>query len=140
MFGAGIVALAIGVGSLFAGRTHAAFTICRTDPTVYLSDGHTIQMYADISDALSDVKNVTYTLHVPYGVKANGISYDSTGYLETVNIVADQPSGRGYSDTVVTTGKAGTPVTAYSGIQGVISGTVSGYSGQHLDLYYYGGW
>ncbi len=120
--------------SLLSTEAFASFSTCRTDPTVRLSDGYTIVMYADISDSISDVHRVDYVLHVPAGVSATHIDYDSTGYLESVTVVADQQDGHGYSDTIVYTGASDVSVTAYSAIEGMVEGQVSGTSGQHLYL------
>jgi hypothetical protein len=136
-----ILALAPIAVTLTAHSADAAYATCRTDPTVRLSDGRTIVLYADISDTLSDVRRVNYTLHVPVGTYATSIRYDSTGYLENVTILPDQQYS-GYSDTQVITGTLGVAVTAYGSVttsnspQPTVAGTVSGRSGQHLILRY----
>jgi hypothetical protein len=131
----GSAALALGLlgSSLSLGTAHAGVSLCRTDPTVYLSNGYILTMYADIQDQLSDVLKVSYTVHVPHGVYATRIVYDSTASVEAVSIVDDREWG-GYTDTVVTTGTPSVPVTAHSALSGVAQGSVTGYSGQHLIL------
>ena len=121
-------------GSLAASGSYASYGVCRTDPTVVLSDGLTIEMYADINDSISDVRSVQYTLHVPIAVHATSITYDRYGSIEHVSIVADQPSGHGYSDTLVTTGAKSVPVKVYASIKGWKSVTVQGVSGEVLRL------
>lgn len=89
---AGCGLLALGPLSVAFGQTG----VCRTDPTMSLSNGVSVQMYDSISTDISNVSSVSYVLHVPKGVSVTGISYDSTGYLEQVQIVADQ-TGSHYS-------------------------------------------
>jgi hypothetical protein len=105
--GAMSVALAAALtGTVLGGTSSAASTYCRTDPTISLSNGVAVQMWAQIDTDLSNVTSVSYVLHVPTGVTATGISYDSTGYLEHVQVVADM-SGTKYSD--VTTVQTSVP-------------------------------
>jgi hypothetical protein len=91
----GLVAGLLGLGGL--GITHASINTCRTDPTVYLSNGVSVQLWDTAQTDISDVSAVYYTLHVPHGVSVTSIDYDSTGSLEHVAVVADQ-SGTHYSD------------------------------------------
>src|SRR5690349_8737564 len=48
----------------------AAFTSCKSDPTVLLSNGAVLDLQADIADSYgtADVKSVQYTIHVPKGL------------------------------------------------------------------------
>jgi hypothetical protein len=106
--------------SLLAGvvsRSDAAYAICRTDPTIYLSDGTTLVAYADIQDTASDIQNVNYEVHVPSGVIATGMVYDQYGYLESVTIIDDQPLGSYSVGETITTG-SNTSFTAYAQISG----------------------
>jgi len=100
-----------------AGGAHAAFAICRTDPTVTLSDGRTVTMSAEITADPSQVIGVAYVLHVPRDLTATTIAYDSFGYLESVSIVPDQKNKRFVVDTIVTT-TTGADVTASVTISG----------------------
>lgn len=95
--------LALGLLAGTFGVSHAAFVTCRTDPTVYLSDGATIVMYADINTDIANVSGVTYELHVPVGVQATGMQYDQYGSLETVTIIDDQPANTYQDGTTVNT-------------------------------------
>ena len=112
---AGTVAMTLMVS--LAGRSDAAYAICRTDPTIYLSDGTTLVAYADIKDDASDIQGVNYEVHVPSGVIATGMTYDQYGYLESVTIVDDQPVGSYTVGTTITTG-ANVSFTAYASISG----------------------
>jgi hypothetical protein len=116
---AGGMALSLVLG--VAGQTDAAYAICRTDPTIYLSDGATLVAYADTSDSLSDIQSVTYEVHVPAGVVATGMTYDQYGYLESVTIIDDQPVGSYSVGTTVVTGTTHVPVTANASISGTCS-------------------
>ena len=102
-FGAGIVALAISGGTLFAGRSHAAYTVCNTDPTVQLSNGTTVTMWAQLDVDPMKIAHVSYVLHVPVGVQMQSISYDQYGYLEGVQIIADQNGHHYMTETTATT-------------------------------------
>jgi hypothetical protein len=92
---------------------HAA-SVCRTDPTVTLSNGYTATLWANINTDISQVNSVSYVFHVPKGVTIKSISYDANGYVEHVSLVADQ-SGSHYEDvTTVTTTTAGVGYSAYA--------------------------
>jgi hypothetical protein len=92
---------------------HAA-AICRTDPSITLSNGYTATLWANISADISQVTAVNYEFHVPKGVTLSSISYDDNGSVEHVTIVADQ-SGTHYSDvTTVNTTTAGVSFTTYA--------------------------
>ena len=109
----GIVLLAaIVMGS---GQTRAAFAVCRTDPIVTLSNGHTVTLAAEISADPSQVTSVQYVLHVPHDLTATNIAYDQYGYLESVTIVQDQNGNRFAVDTIVTT-TVSAEVTAYASL------------------------
>ena len=113
LLGAPALALALLAGSL-ATDAHASITYCRTDPTVTLSNGVTVTMWAQISTNISSVSSVNYVLHVPAGVTLKSVTYDTYGYLEHLQIVADQ-SGTHYADnTTVTLTSGNTSVTAYA--------------------------
>src|SRR5579872_5203638 len=95
--GVGAGAAILLAGSLMAGSVFASVSVCRTDPTVYLSNGVAVQLWDSIGTSIGNIAGVSYVLHVPKGVSLSGISYDSTGYLESVSVVADQ-SGSHYED------------------------------------------
>jgi hypothetical protein len=105
---------------------HAA-SVCRTDPTVTLSNGYTATLWADISTDISSVSSVSYVFHVPKGVTIKSISYDANGYVEHVSLVADQ-SGTHYED--VTTVTTTTPNMKYSAYATRMDSTVASKNGQ----------
>lgn len=93
-FATAAVFLAALVGQSVAfGQTNT----CRTDPTVTLSNGYVLTMWANISTDISNVNSVNYVLHVPKGVTIKNITYDANGGVENIQLVADQ-SGTHYSD------------------------------------------
>jgi len=114
-----VLGLSVLGGSIFAGKSHAAYTVCITDPVVSLSDGSTITMYAQISDDISDVQSVAYELHVPAGVYPTGMTYDQYGYLETVDIVDDQQPAAYSIGFTVTTGTAGLKYQGNATVAGI---------------------
>lgn len=116
----GVLALSLLGGSLFAGQSHAAYTICRTDPIVSLSDGSTVTMFADISDDPSDVQAVSYELHVPAGVYPTGMTYDQYGAIESVDIVDDQAPATYSVGITVTTGTAGMKFQGNASVTGLV--------------------
>lgn len=121
-----------------AGRSDAAYAICRTDPTIYLSDGTTLMAYADIKDTASDIQAVNYEVHVPSGVIATGMTYDQYGYLESVTIIDDQPVGSYSVGTTVVTGTTHVPVTANASISGTCSYPPTSQNGaSNLQLWIY---
>ncbi|HZT95822.1 MAG TPA: hypothetical protein VFB34_03185 [Chloroflexota bacterium] len=100
--------------ALALGWTTSAFAIngCRSDPTVYLSNGYSVQMWDQIGTDISNVSGVYYTLHVPKGVTVENIAYDSTGYLEHVQVYADQKPGQYYETSNVSAASPSTGFTA----------------------------
>src|SRR4051794_29529093 len=78
-----------------AASVFAATGGCRADPIVWLSNGTKITVTASSTAAASAVKMLTYTLHVPRGVKVTKVLYTG-GVLkakERVVVVADRTSG-----------------------------------------------
>jgi hypothetical protein len=113
---------------------HAEVTICRTDPRVWLSNGKTVTLIASSNDAAGDVKSITYTLHAPVGTTVTRVVYTGFRFTgkETLRFFADKVTGRYTTDTVVTTGSSGIPVTAATSIPSVGVGAASGYANQDL--------
>jgi hypothetical protein len=127
-----VLALALAT-ALTTGISHAS-SYCRTDPTVALSNGVSVQLWADIQTDLSNVNGVAYVLHVPKGVTMTGITYDATGYLENVQIVADQ-SGTHYELTTnVDTGTQKVGVTANAIRRDGTTAAKTGTSGTAITL------
>jgi hypothetical protein len=125
-------------GALMPRHAFASYTICRTDPIVHLSNGQSVVVSSAISDTPTDIKKVTYTLHVPVGLGVSGIVYTGGSFAgkESMTVYADNEGGT-YTSTTTVQIRANTavPVTAtitVKGSQSGVSTSVSGLSGQVL--------
>lgn len=132
--GAALTALIFRPGNAFAG-----VTVCRTDPIATLSNGGKIALSDSISDTQSDIKSVSYALHIPTGMTVTSVQYDSTyASLETFSWTADQPAGSYKDVNTVTTGKTGISVTASASVSNMTcshpSTSVSGKSGSAITV------
>jgi hypothetical protein len=125
-----LVASVVG-GSLAAHKSSAAYTVCRTDPKVTLSNGTVVSMEVDVYADVSQIRSVKYIVHVPQRLTTVSVSYDGYGYLETVAVIADERGTTYITDTLVNT-KSPARVTAISSISGLGTQSQSGNSGQHL--------
>jgi hypothetical protein len=124
--------------------SEAALDGCRSDPVIYLSDGSAIDLSANIGTSVTNVKAISYTVHVPAGLKM--ILYAATPTLgfrgkESFALVNDSPAGHYSTDTLVQTSNRGVSATSQTTLVGVyVSGLkvslqskpASGYAGQHL--------
>jgi hypothetical protein len=114
--------------SILVSGAFAQTVSCRTDPTITLSNGYVLTMWANISTDISHVHSVNYVLHVPKGVTMTNVSYDANGSVEHIQIVADQ-SGTHYSDvTTVDTATSGVAYSAYATRQDTTVATKNGTS------------
>lgn len=107
---------------------HAELVGCRSDPVVTLSDGTVLDLSAQISDAVADVQQVVYTLHVPLGTRVVSlVSTDGAlGLKESVRITADDLPTTYDTGTAVSTGTAGVAVTATTTVVPLLGPTVGG--------------
>jgi hypothetical protein len=109
------LALVALVGASGARMAHAA-VVCRVDPVVAFSNGVTVDLYAQIGDALSDVRHVSYVLHGPALAASTSyaVSYpDGTAGISSFSYVGDGQPHSYYADITVTTGATPVSVTAY---------------------------
>jgi hypothetical protein len=129
-----ILALSLLIASLAARNAQAAFTVCRSDPLVTLSNGVQVTLYEDISDTATDVTGITYQLHIPAGLKVKSISYNGAipSSLQTITTTADENSGNYDAYTVVDTKTSNVSVTAYMSANAAVSCQTTGHSGQLL--------
>jgi len=90
---------------LLVGPVSAAGLLCRSDPTVILSNGVIMDFGVTISTLPWNVKEVHYELHVPVGVSALISIHTPTwiGTVESFTIYADQPANRYIVKSVVDT-------------------------------------
>lgn len=111
LFGAGLLASTLGVGAPHP--AHAAMA-CRADPIIILSDGIVLDVSATIADDASDVKQITYVLHVPDGATViRAISTDGVvGYKEKFQVQSDSAPGAYATEVQVKTGAKNVAVTA----------------------------
>jgi hypothetical protein len=135
--------VALAAGSLGPSHAYAGFTSCQSDPVVTLSNGASVDLEAHIADSGSDVRQVSYTLHVPAGTRVvSVVNTDGLiGLAETVQVYADDAANTYDSSTVVTTGQQGVAVTAFTTVVSPLgltlgSATRSGTSGQSLALHF----
>ena len=121
----------------------AALSACGSDPTVVLSNGVTFDLSTSISDNISDVRHISYTLHIPSNASVTSVTYtDGTQAISSFTAVADENSGNYDSYTVVTTGTPNVNVTAYFTVLAVPAGQTAtpgapaqGHSGQTLHVH-----
>jgi hypothetical protein len=92
----------------------AALVKCRTDPIFSLSNGDIVTVTLDIAADASNVKRVSYTLHVPAGVTATSVVFTpgTIGRKEVYKIIQDSPLGIYTSESALSmlSGKGGTTV------------------------------
>ena len=124
-------------GPLAPGEAAAGFGGCRTDPIVLLSNGTMVALTATIQDDPTDIRGITYRLHVPSGVSADMVVYTGGALqgIEAVDVVADNAAGAYDTDTLVSTAASDIPVTATMMTSGAGSASISGSSGQTLHLH-----
>jgi hypothetical protein len=116
-------------------QASAALLHCRTDPIFKLSNGDVVNVTLDISTDAINVRNVTYTLHVPAGVAVKQVIYTAGGIgtKEMYKVYQDSPNKTYTADIVVTTQNTGSiPVTATVRLNSIYAQSVSGTNGQHL--------
>lgn len=87
----GLVLALLGTTPLGA---RAAFTVCRSDPSITLSNGAQVTLSADIFDDPADVQDVHYELHGPTNTSVANIQYDQYASLESFTYVPDERQNR----------------------------------------------
>jgi hypothetical protein len=135
--GAALLAAGLLAGSLPAPAAHAAIGGCRSDPIVLLSNGDILDLSANIDDSVTDIQQVTYTLHGPAGNSVTGVIPTSgvLGPKETFQYTADGAAGSYGVETVVSTLTPHVDVTATAQAIGLLwsdSATAQGWSLQPL--------
>src|SRR5215471_15514530 len=79
-------------GSLTATQAHAHISICRRDPILTLSNGAQLTLYTDTSTDATNMKLVTFAVHLPKTITVKSILYDQSGQ-EKVTLFYDQAPG-----------------------------------------------
>lgn len=132
---------AILISILSADGVFAAYTTCRSDPTVTLSNGAQISLVDAVADDPSDIQSINFELHIPAGFTVTDVTYDSVyGRLETFGWVADQLPGSYRDVTVVTTNENVVQVQATATMTGLLCSLMpkwqNGWSGQNIVVAY----
>ena len=99
---------------LLGDKAYAVNPGCRSDPTVLLSNGTTLDLSADIAVPIWNVQRVDYTLHIPAGlaVVATVFTPSWPTTIEHLTVYADNPPSRYSTDTLVQTKSHGVAVSA----------------------------
>ncbi len=116
-------------------QASAALSKCRSDPIFKLSNGDAVNVTLDISADATNVRNVTYIIHVPAGVIVTQVTYTAGGMgtKEMYKVYQDSPAKTYTTDSVVTTQNTGSvAVTATTKLDATYIKSASGYNGQHL--------
>ncbi|HZT95232.1 MAG TPA: hypothetical protein VFB34_00180 [Chloroflexota bacterium] len=140
---AGLLLIPLGASTTFATKS-SHLSGCRSDPVIFLSNGNMLDLSATVNTAESGVRLVTYTVHIPTGVKISRIQY-TQGFLRREKVVAyaDDTLGTYDSATDVQTTRSGVAVST-TGVVVYKSGTksemasTSGWSDQDLYLHFVG--
>ena len=136
-----ILVLVLSVALLALPGAAQASLLCRSDPTVLLSNGMALDLSAYISSYVWQVKAAHYELHVPSGVSLVAVIQTPTWLTsqETFSIYADQHPGDYTTITTVHTTLGNASVVAQTVLLAATdlalgSSSVSGLEGQSLAL------
>ncbi|MBI5030805.1 MAG: hypothetical protein HZB51_09780 [Chloroflexi bacterium] len=130
----GMMALALALLVSLPSTASAAFSSCRSDPIVYLSDGTVLVITVDIATSVTNVETVSYVVHGPKGVTlANVIHTPFPGFTgkEKFDYKDDAQLGQYVTDTTAVTRGKGTKVIATS-VLGSQTKVIPGVSKQLL--------
>ncbi len=112
----------------------AAFMTCRADPLVFLSNGDTLRIVANIDTTSSNVVSINYTLHLPAGVTVSDVRYTGGPFARKEKLDVLHNAVDNYmTDTVVTTLRQGVQVTATSSLR-EHTASAQGYDRQTLSV------
>src|SRR2546421_6147754 len=89
--GVPLFALGLLFGPFGLGNAEASFAVCRSDPTITLSDGTQLTLYEDIAVSAASVRSITYQLRIPSGLSVRSIQYSGAvpSSLQRVTVAAD---------------------------------------------------
>lgn|SRR5579884_3956138 len=134
----GLIGLGLAGDLGIAGAVHAQYAACRSDPVITLSDGSSGSIYETIQDATTDIKSITYQIHIPVGLKVVSVQYsgDVPATQQSLTWTADNPAGKFDEYVTVKTGVAKAQMTAYAASSsGTKSLQVSGNTNTTLHLH-----
>ena len=118
-------------------QASAALTKCRTDPIFQLSNGDKLTVILDISADATNVRNVTYVLHVPAGVTVTKVVYTAGGLgtKEIYKVNQDSTAKTYKTDILVTTQNTGSvAIIATAKLNTTYTGSASGKTGTYLTV------
>lgn len=119
-------------------QASAALVSCRTDPIFQLSNGDKLTVTLDIYTADSNIRNMTYVLHVPAGVTVTRVTYTPGGISskESYKVYQDSTTPKTYkTDILVTTQTTGSvAVTATARLNSNYTGSANGYTGTYFTV------
>lgn len=132
-----IFLLALAMVTFPTRNVFAALGKCRTDPIFVLSNGDSLNVSVNINADATNVRNLTYTVHVPAGVTVKKVTYTAGGLgtKEMYKVVQDSVAKTYKTDTVVTTQNTGSvAVIATTILNKTYSASASGINGQILTV------
>jgi hypothetical protein len=136
---AAVASVTLVAGPLLTPSASAEIAACYTDPVVVLSNGMTLDISDTIYDAYSDVQQISYTLHLPAGVRVVSVTYTSgpIGPKETLSSFSDGSMGQYAIASAVTTGASSISVVASAeavSTAGISDDSTAGWNNQQLRL------
>ena len=131
-----VMILVILLAGLPVQTASAALRTCRTDPIVFLSDGHKVSLSATVATDAANVRQIRYTLHIPSGVSVAGMVFTGGDFArkEMVMVWPDLPQGIYQSETVVHTNMGVVDVSATTMLMVGVADTAQGRSGDVLKV------
>src|SRR5689334_5612733 len=105
VLGMAVILALLPVWLLTSGQAYALNSGCRTDPVIILSNGAFIDMSAAIGTSMSQVQEVTYTLHAPRGTWPIAVVHTPhwPTTVEDFQFFADAAPGSYSTDTIAYT-------------------------------------
>ncbi len=126
-------------GPFMPRHTQAMMAMCRSDVSIRLHSSATLTLSVSIADSVADVRQVTYSVHIPAGQRVRAISWTGAQFKgkKNIQVFADNSAGAYDTDAVVTTRHARVAVTANTRLwianhRGHAANSMAGLSGQDL--------
>ena len=119
--------------------TQAMVAMCRGDVSILLHSGATLNLSVSIADSVADVRQVTYSVHIPAGQSVRAILWTGNRFKgkKNIQVFADNSAGAYDTDAVVVTRHARVAVAAntrlrMSNYRDHATNSMAGLSGQDL--------
>ena len=145
--GLGVLGLALLASPLQSGRAHAAISFCRSDPILFLSNSHKVQVSFSLPNTTAVINSVTwihYDIHIPAGTSVTGYNdpTDPFSNKENWKVYADAAPSEYRVEGIVTTSSAGISTTltqqvvlqTSKGPGASVTNSVNGYTNQTLSI------